>query len=76
METVKVLARRGAKVYYTTRSEAKSKQTIDRIKSTDPDLDLSRVIGLVLDLGDLKTVVAAVEELKRREDKVDILSMA
>lgn len=61
-------------MYFTARSEAKAQKARDHLKASRPDIDLNNLVWLSLDLADLKTVTSAVEELKKKEDKVDILS--
>ncbi|KAF6824881.1 short chain dehydrogenase [Colletotrichum musicola] len=71
--TVKYLALRGAKVYFTARSKAKADHARERLRSTHPDINQDLLVWLPLDLSDLKTVRDAAEELASKEDKVDIL---
>ncbi|KEZ43364.1 hypothetical protein SAPIO_CDS4824 [Scedosporium apiospermum] len=70
--TVRLLARRGAKVYFTTRSEPKARKAHQTLAS-DSEVEPENVIWLVMDLFDLRSINAATDELKRRETKVDIL---
>lgn len=72
--TLKYLALRGAKVYFTARSKAKADHARDALKSAHPEINQDLLIWLPLDLSDLKTVRDAAEELLSKEDKVDILS--
>lgn len=72
--TVKQLARKGAKVYLTTRNESKARKAKEALNE-DPDIDPDNIQSLTLDLYDPASVTAAADELKRRETKVDILSM-
>ncbi|KAF7555284.1 hypothetical protein G7Z17_g2332 [Cylindrodendrum hubeiense] len=72
-ETVKLLARRGAKVNLTSRSDSKAQQTKETLKTKYPDIDPKRVKWLSFDMTDLKSIDAAAEELKSKESKVDIL---
>ncbi|RSL52525.1 hypothetical protein CEP54_010873 [Fusarium duplospermum] len=71
-ETVKPLARKGAKVYLTTRNESRALQAKE-ILDEDPDIDPDNVQWLTLNLFDPISITAAADELKRRETKVDIL---
>ncbi|KAI8725548.1 hypothetical protein NCS52_00126200 [Fusarium sp. LHS14.1] len=70
--TAKQLARKGAKVYLTTRNESKARQAKETL-GEDPDIDPENVQWLTLDLFDPASITAAADELKRRETKVDIL---
>ncbi|KAH6867584.1 hypothetical protein B0T10DRAFT_541860 [Thelonectria olida] len=69
---VKRLAQRGAKVYFTTRSESRAQATKEALVN-DPSIDPDNVVWLVMDLMDPKTVSEATDVLKRKERKVDIL---
>ncbi|KAH7176440.1 daunorubicin C-13 ketoreductase [Dactylonectria macrodidyma] len=73
LHTVKHLASKGAKVYFTARSEAKATYTIDYVLSNSPGVSKDRVIWLSMDLGDISSVKHAVEELKEKEQTIDIL---
>ncbi|RSM20669.1 hypothetical protein CDV31_000355 [Fusarium ambrosium] len=66
--TVKLLARKGAKVYLTTRNESKALQA-KGILDEDPDIDPDDVQWLTLDLFDPISVTAAANELKRRDQQ-------
>lgn len=72
---VKFLAVRGAKVYFTTRSEAKAQKVLESLLSSSPEIKRESLQWLRLDLTDLKSINTASDELKSRESKVDILSM-
>ncbi|KAK2018546.1 daunorubicin C-13 ketoreductase [Colletotrichum eremochloae] len=73
LSTVKFLALRGAIVYFTTRTKDKADNTRALLTAEYPEIDEDRLRWLPLDLADLKTVGAAVKELKSKETKVDIL---
>ncbi|KAF7556260.1 hypothetical protein G7Z17_g1539 [Cylindrodendrum hubeiense] len=73
LQTVKHFAMKGAKVYYTARSEAKSKHTTDYVLSQSTIVSKDKLVWLKMDLSDLKSVMHAVEELKSREQSIDIL---
>ncbi|PSN59309.1 putative carbonyl reductase [Corynespora cassiicola Philippines] len=70
---VRLLAVRGAKVYFTTRSEAKAQKVLESLLSSSPEIKRESLQWLPLDLTDLKSIHAASDELKSRESKVDIL---
>ncbi|KAF9872492.1 daunorubicin C-13 ketoreductase [Colletotrichum karsti] len=70
---VKFMALRGAKVYLTARSKDKAEHARQSLQSSNPELDQDQIIWLSLDLSDLRSVRAAAEELKKKENKVDIL---
>jgi hypothetical protein len=44
------------------------------VLSQNPDASEERLIGLPLDLSSIKSVMQAVEELKAKENKVDLMS--
>ncbi|KAH7091923.1 short-chain dehydrogenase/ reductase, partial [Paraphoma chrysanthemicola] len=70
---VRHLALRGAKVYFTTRSEAKAQKTQQQIRVTSPEIKRDKINSLVLDLTDLKSITDVANDLGWREKKVDIL---
>ncbi|KAH7067991.1 putative carbonyl reductase [Paraphoma chrysanthemicola] len=70
---VRLLALRGAKVYFTTRSEAKAQKTQQQIRVTNPEIKQEDINSLVLDFTDLQSITDVASELGRREKKVDIL---
>ncbi|SCV58342.1 uncharacterized protein FFB14_15579 [Fusarium fujikuroi] len=72
LETVRFLARKGAKVYSTTRSEARARQAKDKL-TKDTGIDAKNLQYLVMDLYDPVSITHAVEELKRKETKLHIL---
>ncbi|KAK1569854.1 daunorubicin C-13 ketoreductase [Colletotrichum navitas] len=67
LSTVKFLALRGLP------TKDKADATRARLTSEYPEIDQDQLRWLSLDLADLKTVDAAVTELKSKEKKVDIL---
>ncbi|KAJ0163331.1 putative oxidoreductase [Colletotrichum tanaceti] len=73
LSTVKFLALGGARVYFTARSKDKADTARALLTSENPEIDDARLRWLPLDLADLASVSAAVDELKSKEDKVDIL---
>ncbi|KAM0544345.1 hypothetical protein ACHAPJ_011881 [Fusarium lateritium] len=73
-ETAKLLAQKGAKVYLTTRNQTRARQARDKIIE-DTDIDPNNVQHLVMDLYDPESITAAVDELKKKEKKLHILSM-
>ncbi|KLP22967.1 Uncharacterized protein LW94_277 [Fusarium fujikuroi] len=72
LETVRFLARKGAKVYSTTRSEARARQAKDKL-TKDTGIDAKNLQYLVMDLYDPVSITLAVEELKRKETRLHIL---
>lgn len=74
MSTVKYLALRGAKVYFTARSKAKANETRTVLTAENSAINAGNLHWLPMDLADLKSVASAVEELKSKETRVDILS--
>ncbi|KAF5647020.1 carbonyl reductase [Fusarium tjaetaba] len=72
LETVRFLALKGAKVYLTTRSEARARQAIDKL-TEDTGINARNVQHLVMDLYDPVSITHAVEDLKRKETKLHIL---
>ncbi|KAF5581584.1 carbonyl reductase [Fusarium pseudoanthophilum] len=72
LETVRFLALKGAKVYLTTRSEARALQARDKLIK-DAGIKARNVQHLVMDLYDPVSITHAVEDLKRKETKLHIL---
>lgn len=60
-------------MYLTTRSEARARQAKDKL-TKDTDIDVRNIQYLVMDLYDPASITHAVEELKRKETKLHILS--
>lgn len=75
IDTAKHLAISGAKVYCAARNEAKAMQTRRLLLSENPKIREENLVFLHLDLSDVESVLAAVAELKEKEQKIDILSM-
>ncbi|OBT45528.1 hypothetical protein VE00_05095 [Pseudogymnoascus sp. WSF 3629] len=71
--TVKFLALGGAKVYMAARSELRAEKAINDLYRDNPKLERGSVVFLKLDLASIKSVVAAVDEIKRKESRLDIL---
>ncbi|KAH7177218.1 hypothetical protein DER46DRAFT_621196 [Fusarium sp. MPI-SDFR-AT-0072] len=72
LESVRFLARKGAKVYLTTRSEAKARKAKEKL-TKDADINPRNIQYLVMDLYDPVSITHAVDELKRSETKLHIL---
>ncbi|KAF7309833.1 hypothetical protein MIND_00355200 [Mycena indigotica] len=68
-ETVRVLLNHGAKVYMASRSQEKAESAIVDLKQ----LTGKEAIFLKLDLGDLKSVKVAAEELQSKEPQLHVL---
>lgn len=62
-------------MYLTTRSEARARQAKDKL-TKDVDINPRNVQYLVMDLYDPVSITHAVEDLKRNETKLHILSMS
>lgn len=73
-ETVKTLAQRGAKVYFTSRFREKAQKAKELLLSNYPQIDEGNVEYLSLDLYNLRSIDAAARELRIQESKLDILS--
>jgi len=71
LETVKALARNGAKVYLTARNRQKGLDAIERIKAAGQGN--GQIELLELDLAAPKLAKAAAEEFLQREKRLDIL---
>ncbi|KAL6912776.1 hypothetical protein ACHAPO_007263 [Fusarium lateritium] len=71
LETVRLLAQKGAKVYLTTRSESRAQDAKEKL--TKDNINPENVQYLVMDLFDPASITTAVNELKKNEAKLDIL---
>ena len=74
LETAKHLFSKGAKVYFSARSEAKANTTKEYIFSESPNVAKENLLWLQLDMLDIQNILAVVDEIKLKERKVDILS--
>ncbi|KAF5337815.1 hypothetical protein D9758_015699 [Tetrapyrgos nigripes] len=68
-DTVKALLEHNAKVYLGARSQAKAEAAIEDLRQKTG----KEAIWLKLDLADLKSVKAAVEEFSSKESRLDVL---
>lgn len=69
---MRLLASRGARVIATSRSEASIANAVEKLRAAQAHVD--SVEWLQLELGDLKSIADFAEEVKKKTDKVDILS--
>ncbi|KZL79785.1 short-chain dehydrogenase reductase family oxidoreductase [Colletotrichum incanum] len=72
-ETVRLLAWKGAKVYFTTRSEAKAIEARKRIQDAHPEIDADNLQWMVMDATDLRSICSVADKLKEKERKIDVL---
>lgn len=73
LETVKALARHGAKVYLATRNRQKGIDAIERIKTAGLSPGNGQIELLELDLATPKLAKSSAEEFLNREKRLDIL---
>ncbi|KAM5347653.1 hypothetical protein ACJ41O_007477 [Fusarium nematophilum] len=73
LETARLLASRGAKVFATTRSPSSAQKARDKLHATHPDANIQNIEWLQLDLADLRSTTDAADGLKRRTARIDIL---
>ncbi|KAG7149369.1 Short-chain dehydrogenase/reductase like protein [Verticillium longisporum] len=73
LETVRLLALRGAKVYMAARTESKARNAISEILADNPDVRNEQIVWVGLNLSDLKTVVDAANYVKANESRLDIV---
>ncbi|KAI6777975.1 Short-chain dehydrogenase [Emericellopsis cladophorae] len=71
--TVKHLAAKGAKVYFTARNEAKARKTQGEQLKLNPELSAEQLPWLLVDFEEIESAARAAELLGSKEDKVDIL---
>ncbi|KAK1082457.1 hypothetical protein LTR48_006959, partial [Friedmanniomyces endolithicus] len=76
LETVRTLAKTGARVFFTARSGEKAKKIVDLLAvegKTDGDLKNARIEWVQIDNMSLKSVKAGAEDFLRRSDKLNVL---
>ncbi|KAK0938162.1 hypothetical protein LTR29_010273 [Friedmanniomyces endolithicus] len=76
LETVRTLAKTGARVFFTARSGEKAKKIVDSLVAegkTDGDLKGTRIEWVQIDNMSLKSVKAGAEDFLRRSDKLNVL---
>jgi NAD(P)-dependent dehydrogenase (short-subunit alcohol dehydrogenase family) len=67
------LAAKGAKVYVGARSAAKAQEAIREMRNRDTSIGANRLHPFVADLGNLKAVRTAAENLMAATNRLDIL---
>ncbi|KXH63592.1 short-chain dehydrogenase/reductase family Oxidoreductase [Colletotrichum salicis] len=72
-EMARLLVKKSAKVYFTTRSEAKAIEARKKILDAHPDINFENLQWMTMDLADIWSVTSAAEKMKEKESKVDIL---
>ncbi|KAK0259294.1 hypothetical protein LTR91_006052 [Friedmanniomyces endolithicus] len=76
LETVRTLAKTGARVFFTARSGEKAKKIVDSLVAegkTDGDLKGTRIEWVQIDNMSLKSVKAGAEDFLRRSDRLNVL---
>jgi len=74
LETVRHLARAGAKVYLACRSEKATSDAIQELRSAGLAPGNGELVSLKLDLSDPKEAKRAAEQFLKLESRLDILS--
>ncbi|KAJ5005388.1 putative oxidoreductase [Colletotrichum sp. SAR 10_66] len=72
-EAARYLALNGAKVYLAVRSEAKGVQTRRLILDKSPQIEPQNLQWVKIDLTDMRSITAAVDWLKTKEERLDLL---
>ncbi len=72
---VKWLALAGAKVYMGSRSETRGQEAIDALRRESPEIKEGTVVLLKLELASIKGIIAAADEVKKKETRLDILGL-
>jgi NAD(P)-dependent dehydrogenase (short-subunit alcohol dehydrogenase family) len=67
------IASKNAKVYIGARSADKAERAIHEMLRANPSIEAGRLAPFVADLGDLRAVRRAAQELSRKEDRLDVL---
>ncbi|KAJ3539890.1 hypothetical protein NM208_g5304 [Fusarium decemcellulare] len=73
LQIVGLLARRGAKVYLTSRTKSKAQGAKDAILNEFSDVEANAIDFIAMDLTILKSIETAVQDLIKKEKKLDIL---
>jgi len=76
LETVRQLAKTGARVFFTARDEEKAKAAVDGLLEegkTDAELKDARVEWVKIDHSSLKSVKEGTEDFLERSDQLDVL---
>lgn len=73
--TVKWLALAGAKVYMGSRSETRGQEAIEALRRESPEIKEGTVVLLKLELASIKGIIAAADEVKKKETRLDILGL-
>lgn len=73
LHTVKHLASKGAKVYFTARSQAKAQYAREYVLSNAAGVDSENLVWVQLDLSDIKSVLQGANEIRSKEKRIDIL---
>ena len=76
LETVRQLAKTGARVFFTARNEDKAKKTVEELHDaakTDKNLEGARIEWVKIDNSSLKSVKEGAEDFLRRSDKLNVL---
>ena len=76
LETVRQLAKTGARVFFTARDEAKAKKVVDDLieeGKTDSNLQNAKVEWIEMDNASLKSVKQAAEVFKQKSDLLNVL---
>ena len=73
--TVKWLALAGAKVYMGSRSETRGQEAIEALRRESPEIKEGTIVLLKLELASIKGIIAAADEVKKNETRLDILGL-
>ncbi|KAK3648195.1 hypothetical protein LTR56_007607 [Elasticomyces elasticus] len=76
LETVRTLAKTGAKVFFSARNEDKAKKVLAALVdegTTDKDLKGAKIDYVIIDNVSLKSVKSGAEDFLRKSDKLNVL---
>ncbi|KAJ3503897.1 hypothetical protein NLJ89_g8230 [Agrocybe chaxingu] len=73
LETVRLLARAGAKVYLAARNQGRAEACLERVKREGLEPGNGEVIWLKLDLSDPRDAKKSAEDFLARESRLDVL---
>ncbi len=63
----------GPRFYLGSRSKSKGEEAVENLQREDPGIREGSVVVLELDLSSIKGIIAAVDEFKKKETRLDIL---
>ncbi len=72
LETVRTLAKTGARVFFTARNEGKAQKVLEELK-TDQDLKDAKIDWVQVDNGKMQSVKSGAEKFLKKSDRLNVL---